>query len=67
MFCNQCGKGIAVMISLHTAVGIQLAEAGEPHRADITAAAFGDINDASDGGQPMGKGGELMKIPQYAL
>ena len=31
--------------------------------ADITAAAFGDIYDTSDGGQPMGKGGGFATLP----
>ena len=37
--------------------------AAEPAGAAITAAAFGDIYDTSDGGQPMGKGGGFQTPP----
>jgi hypothetical protein len=35
----------------------------EPAAEDITAAAFGDIHDTSDGGRPMGKGGGFGAPP----
>jgi len=39
------------------------AASGEPAPGDITAAAFGDIHDTSDGGRPMGKGGGFATPP----
>ncbi|MFC1672209.1 hypothetical protein ACFL01_03640, partial [Planctomycetota bacterium] len=56
-------KVLLIMMSLNLIGGAARAEAGEPAGADITAAAFGDIHDTSDGGTPMGKGGGFGTPP----
>ncbi|MGD0897424.1 MAG: CBM35 domain-containing protein [Thermoguttaceae bacterium] len=50
---------LAALYAVDAPCGIHSAPAGE----EITAAAFGDIHDTSDGGQPMGKGGGFAATP----